>query len=63
MKWISVEDKFPKGGQCVLLFSKESGVAEGAYSEIDKHFRQWRWSCIKKDVTHWMPLPKSPKEN
>ena len=42
MKWISVEDKFPKGGQCVLLFSKESGVAEGAYSEIEFWQRRHR---------------------
>lgn len=62
MKWISIEEKFPESGECVLLYSKESGVGEGAYISAKRHFEQWRWNSIKKGVTHWMPLPNPPEE-
>jgi hypothetical protein len=59
--WVSVEDRFPESGQCVLLYSDESGVVEGAWSKEIECFDQWRWNCICKNVTHWQPLPSPPK--
>ena len=50
----------PDSGQCVLIHSKNGGVAEGAYLSAKGHFEQWRWNAIQKDVTHWMELPKPP---
>ena len=62
VEWISVEDRLPESGQCVLINSKNGGVAEGAYLSAKGHFEQWRWNSIKKDVTHWQPLPEPPKD-
>ena len=58
--WIDVKEKMPDSGQCVLIYSKDGGVAEGAYLSAKRHFEQWRWNAIQKDVTHWMGLPKPP---
>ena len=58
--WIDVKEKMPDSGQCVLIYSKDGGVAEGAYLSAKGHFEQWRWNAIQKDVTHWMRLPKPP---
>jgi len=58
--WIDVKEKMPDSGQCVLIHSKDGGVAEGAYLSSKGHFEQWRWNAIQKDVTHWMHLPEPP---
>ncbi len=56
-KWISVEERMPESGKCVLLYSPKSGVGEGAWISSKCHFEQWRWNAILTNVTHWMPLP------
>ncbi len=61
-KWIKVTDKLPGTGKCVMIYSKEGGVAEGAYLGTEDNFKQWRWNCHPDNVTHWQPLPKPPKE-
>ena len=58
--WVDVKEKMPDSGKCVLIYSKDGGVAEGAYLSAKGHFEQWRWNAIQKDVTHWMGLPKPP---
>ena len=58
--WVSITEKMPESGQCVLIYSKNGGVAEGAYFSGKGHFEQWRWNCIQKDVTHWAELPSEP---
>ena len=58
--WIDVKEKMPYNGQCVLIHSKDGGVAEGAYLSTKGYFEQWRWNSIQKNVTHWMELPKPP---
>lgn len=60
--WISVTERLP-GNESVLIYSKAGGVAEGKYNPDTEEWTQYRWSAkMKKDVTHWMPLPKPPKE-
>ena len=59
-KWIPIKVEYPKSGECVLLYSKNGGVAEGAYISAKKHFEQWRWNGIVDDVTHWRSLPEKP---
>ena len=61
--WISVKDRLPEGGKCVLVYSQDGGVAEGKYNARFKEWVQFRWSVTDlKNVTHWMPLPEPPKE-
>jgi len=58
--WVEVKDELPESGQCVMIYSKDGGVAEGAYLSAKGHFEQWRWNAIQKDVTHWKPLCEPP---
>lgn len=58
-KWISVKERLPQSGKCVLVYSKSGGVAEGSYSAYDKKWVQFRWSVKDLEVTHWMPLPST----
>ena len=60
VKWINVEEKMPESGICILLHSKNWGVAEGTWIEAKGHFIQWRWNAIVNDVTHWCELPELP---
>lgn len=60
INWVAVTEKMPESGQCVLLYSKDGGVAEGAWISAKGHFEQWRWSCVQNGVTHWAELPKPP---
>ena len=55
-EWISVKDRLPKPTYCVLVV--------GAYSEmaIDALGTDGEWMGMVEDITHWMPLPKPPKE-
>jgi hypothetical protein len=61
--WMSVNDKMPESGRCVMIFSVNGGVAEGSYLSEKKHWCQWRWNAIQKNVTHWMPLPEFQNPN
>ena len=60
MRWIPVEEKMPNPKQNVLAYSPKSGIAEADYA--DGFWMQYKWSSVMDGVTHWMPLPKLPKE-
>ena len=56
-QWISVKDRLPEQGQEVIVYS--GGVLKPtvfAYQFWNKHYDSWA------RITHWMPLPKPPKE-
>lgn len=58
-EWISVTEKLPKYGERVLI-TEGHGVFEAALSVSHKWVRCGiGWT---EGVTHWMPLPKPPKE-
>lgn len=60
--WIPITEHLP-GNESILIYSKAGGVAEGKYNPDIGEWTQYRWSAkMKKEVTHWMPLPKPPKE-
>lgn len=61
-EWISVKERLPIIGQCVLICSEAGGVAEGCYCIHPNEWVQFRWNVAKLNVTHWMPLPEPPKE-
>lgn len=61
-EWISVEERLPEGHMQVLMWSARWKIAE-AGSYYNKHF--WVYTeigdgYIADNITHWMPLPKSP---
>lgn len=57
-EWISVEERLPEEGSCVLAYS-EFGIG---YSICVKYYRHKRfWNDGGESVTHWMPLPEPPK--
>ena len=71
LKWIPVSERLPEehGKQCVCLLTFPSGgsfpyvlswYAYGDNGYVNgKHFQDEGLDGMK--VTHWMPLPKSPK--
>ena len=62
-QWIPVTERLPESEKCVLVRSKNGGVAEGKYNARLKEWTQFRWTVTElQDVTHWMPLPTPPKE-
>lgn len=63
-KWIPVSERLPdKNRKAVLIALRWEETDIGWYNEDDKC---WQSEFINSyddgDVTHWMPLPKAPKE-
>lgn len=60
-KWISVEDHTPMNEDEVLILINGKNINIGWFNE---RCGVWHVSsnCILVEVTHWMPLPESPKE-
>ena len=58
--WVAITEKMPESGFCILLYSKNGGVAEGSWIGEKGHFEQWRWNTVIKDVTYWAELPQPP---
>lgn len=70
--WISVKERLPEEGEEVLVFGqylndipKVLGVRSRYKGDQDWKYT-WEgsdeWVYRENDVTHWMPLPKPPKE-
>ena len=58
-EWISVEDRLPnEEGACLIVHSNGSDC--GYYFADTKLFDADTYDF--PEVTHWMPLPESPKE-
>ena len=63
-KWISVEERLPEKSGDVLCY-KKNGISVLPYSHKHKAFNAYDSSYSAEyviPVTHWMPLPKPPKE-
>lgn len=63
-KWISVKDRLPKRGQWVLC-SDLQGVYKKIYEDgIFYDGDTYCYCAVGKidNITHWMALPKPPKE-
>lgn len=65
MKWISVKVRKPKPGQDVLAWCGRCVTA--VYRRQTQRITIGDWhtedgTSIIFNVTHWMPLPKPPKE-
>ena len=61
-RWIPVAERLPESEKCVLVYSKDGGVAEGKYNARFNEWVQFRWNVTNlRNVTHWMPLPEPPE--
>ena len=66
-EWISADEKLPENGQIVLSHQKDGFIYCAEYF-VGRELMSPEWfidndSWNAKVVTHWMPLPKSPKED
>ena len=67
MEWISVKDRLPDNDEPILIYGKATchtcdpspKVREGRMYNKRFIFGEYDCTC---DVTHWMPLPETPKE-
>lgn len=66
MMWVSVKERMPKeGSDPVLVYNDADNEYDVMWCE--KYGEYWEWSNGDVNVdrnafTHWMPLPKPPKE-
>lgn len=62
-KWISVKERLPEEEDEYIVYYGESIVTTLMYIPSEKRFYGWDQYPLPEDVvTHWMPLPKAPKE-
>lgn len=63
LRWISINDRVPKDFEMVLLYLSEKEQSSGFYRT---EFNPPRWYTYEDTgevyPTHWMPLPRPPKE-
>ena len=59
-RWISVEERLPELFGAYLVAGKDGFVGEATLSPVG-WFNE-AVGCYDTDITHWMPLPSSPKE-
>lgn len=62
MGWISVEDHLPEEGVKVLIYMNDYEIRVDYLVVCDEPI----WACVlyreQNKVSHWMPLPKPPRE-
>lgn len=65
MEWISVKDKFPEKNATILATDGKNihiAVVLG-FNNDDIGHADCDYGCpVKDDTTHWMELPKLPKD-
>jgi hypothetical protein len=64
MDWISVGERLPEDEQNVLLANSRLGglPSTGWYEKALGFFLHWNFANVVVVVTHWMPLPETPKD-
>lgn len=61
MEWISVKDKLPEDDEYVLVYHSWDDYITSGYFDDHGWETDIPWAPEGK-VTHWMYLPKAPKE-
>lgn len=60
-KWISVKDRLPKDGECVIVYdTREDYIGMWEFSGVAWYNDDYNPLSID-EVTHWMPLPEPPE--
>ena len=65
-EWVSVEERLPGvSGNYICTVKDKNGSVWTIPAEWSLEMKMWigAFGEIKNIVTHWMPLPKSPKED
>lgn len=65
MEWISVKDRLPEDDQeCLVAFKccEDFAFDLSTYFASDESFIYWNDFGLRRDITHWMPLPEPPKD-
>ncbi len=60
-EWISVKDRLPDSNN-VVFACIDDGQCKIVRSAYVSSYGEWKWIERHQTVTHWMPLPKPPKE-
>lgn len=66
MEWISVKERLPGYETAILVYCPQNENIYCAFYSFDYkwfYFGQGYSEKIEEEVTHWMPLPKPPKES
>lgn len=63
--WIPVTEKLPEEGKFVLVYgdlytNKHDGGVIAVSKRLDWNY--WQGFGRERNITHWMPLPETPKE-
>jgi len=61
-EWISVEDRLPDDREVVIIFwnyENKKRVTSGSYNSSNNYWQHG--NATQLNVTHWMPLPNTPK--
>ena len=63
-EWISVKDRLPQAKEYVLIYDpNHRNICKAWYvGDIDVWFSNEYFPQFT-NITHWMPLPKPPKES
>ena len=68
-EWISVDDRLPEKSGHYMVVHQTTSIRKNKSSSVDtdrydENENTWEFfkSGIMQEVTHWMPLPKPPRE-
>ena len=66
MTWISVEDRLPEDSKFRKVKTRKGEILKRvAWTGIVKYWREShakKLDRVRRDITHWMPLPEPPEE-
>ena len=64
-EWVSVLDRLPEEGGIDIVTANDGHAQRVSFVQWQKKNRMWNLTGARSywRVTHWMPLPKPPKES
>lgn len=63
-EWISVNDRLPEESAYYIVAAHDGHVLRTTFVKWQKRLNRWDITGARTywRITHWMPLPKPPKE-